>query len=55
MKLDNNEKNNSRREFVKNAAAGVAGAAVMCSLSCSEGPARAGDKPKTESSDRWAC
>jgi len=52
MKSDKNEKNNSRREFVKNAAVGVAGAAVMGSLACSDSPAPATDKPKTESSVR---
>ncbi len=51
MKSDKNEKNNSRREFVKNAAVGVAGAAVMGSLSYSASPAPTSDKPKTESSD----
>ncbi len=51
MKSDKNEKNNSRREFVKNAAVGVAGATVMGSLSCSTSPAPTSDKPKTESSD----
>jgi hypothetical protein len=51
MKSDKNEKNNSRREFVKNAAVGVAGAAVMGSLSCSTSPAPTSDKPKTESRD----
>jgi hypothetical protein len=50
MKSDKNEKNNSRREFVKNAAAiGVAGAAVMASLSCAKNPASTSDQPKTES------
>ena len=52
MKSEKNEKNNSRREFVKNAAVGVAGAAIMGSLSCSESPAPTSDKPKTESSGR---
>jgi uncharacterized protein YuzE len=52
MKSDKNERNNSRREFVKNAAVGVAGAAIMGSLSCSESPAPTSDKPKTESSGR---
>jgi len=51
MKSDKNEKNDSRREFVKNAAVGVAGAAVMGSLSCSTSPAPTSDKPKTESRD----
>jgi hypothetical protein len=49
MKSDKNEKNNSRREFVKNAAVGVAGTAVMGSLSRSASPAQTRDKPKTES------
>lgn len=52
MKSDKNRKSNSRREFVKNAAVGVAGAAVIGSLSCSESPAPTSDKPKTESSSR---
>jgi hypothetical protein len=52
MKSDNNEKDNSRREFVKNAAVGVAGAAVMSSLSCSESSAPTSDEPKTESRGR---
>ncbi len=52
MKSDKNEKPNTRREFVRNAAVGVAGAAVMGSLSCSESPAPTSDEPKTESSDR---
>jgi uncharacterized protein YuzE len=40
MKSDKNVKTNSRREFVKNAAVGVAGTAVMGSLSCSESHAQ---------------
>jgi len=52
MKLDENEKNNSRREFFKNAAVGVVGAAVMGSMSCNESPAPTSDKPKIVSSDR---
>jgi hypothetical protein len=52
MKSDENEMNNSRRGFVKNAAAGIAGAAVMGSLSCSENAAPTSDKPQTESSVR---
>jgi hypothetical protein len=49
MKSDKNAKNNSRREFVKDAAVGVAGAAVMGSLPCSASPAQTSNKPKTES------
>jgi len=52
MKSDQNERNNSRRAFVKSAAVGVAGAAVMGSLSCSESPAPTSDKPKAEPNDR---
>jgi len=52
MKSDKNEKDNSRREFVKNAAVGVAGAAVIGSLSCGEGLDPTSDEPKTESSGR---
>jgi hypothetical protein len=52
MKSDINEKNKSRRKFVKNATVGVAGAAVMGSLSCSEGAALTSDRPQTESSGR---
>ncbi len=43
MKSDKVEKNNSRREFVKNAAVGVAGAAVVGSLPGSASPAQKSD------------
>ena len=49
MKSNKNQKNNSRRDFVKNAAAGVAAAAVMGSLACSDNPAPATQQQKTES------
>jgi hypothetical protein len=52
MKSDINEKNKSRRKFVKNATVGVAGAAVMGSPSCSESAALTRDRPQTESSGR---
>jgi len=51
MRSDKDERNTSRREFVRDATVGVAGATVMGSLSCSESPAPTSDEPKTESSD----
>jgi hypothetical protein len=48
MKSDKNRKNNSRREFVKNTTAGVAGAAVVGSLSSGVGLAQNGDFTREE-------
>jgi hypothetical protein len=52
MRSDKNDRDTSRRKFIKNATVGVAGATVMGSLSCSESHAPTSDEPKIESSAR---
>ena len=51
MKSNKRQKERSRRDFVKNAVIGVAGAAVIVigSLSCSESPSTASEEAITES------